>query len=327
MAEARSDGGHCRGIVIGTSSSAGAQEFVLVSVPVGTVVRGPAGSLNLIAEVAPPADLVGMTCTARSEAENQESVHPDNNIIVGSNGSQIVIPNIESAPGQITPGTGELTLGATVRVELELGPDGVSSGGFVVVLDCQPTTTTTTTTIPTTPPPGGFVFSVSQICINDAPFLSFSASIPGFAPGTPMVLHWLDENGVEQFTHDVTLGDGQVVWPGAEVAAEGGEPIDWPGWVTLPNGEWIQADDGFVWARGSVGIFATVNPTSPTASASYPLPSPDCRTNPPGATSIASLPGTGSDSMAPAVVMGALLVAMGACFVVVARARNTEQRT
>ncbi len=191
--------------------------------------------------------------------------------------------------------------------------------------DCTPETTPPPTTTPTTPPPGGFTFSVSPICINDAPFLSFSASIPGFAPGTPMVLHWLDENGVEQFTQNVTLGAGQVVWPGAEVAAQGGEPIDWPGWVTLPNGEWIQADDGFVWARGSVGIFATVNPTSPTASASYPLPSPDCRTDPPE-TGGSTLPATGDDSQVPLVAVGMALLAAGAGLVIVTRQRTRTSR-
>jgi LPXTG-motif cell wall-anchored protein len=140
-----------------------------------------------------------------------------------------------------------------------------------------------------------------------------------------MVLHWLDQNGVEQFTQNVTLGDGQVIWPGAEVAEQGGEPTDWPGWVTLPNGEWIQADDGFIWARGTVGIFATVNPTSPTVSASYPLPSPDCAANPPSVTIISTLPGTGSSNAAPAVVAGALLALVGAGFVIATRSRGEAQ--
>jgi LPXTG-motif cell wall-anchored protein len=310
-------------VLIGTSGVASAQEFVVVDVPVGSVERGPAGSTLLIDEVAVDPALVGQTCEARTETENQESAHADNNLLVTSGGSTIVIADFESEPGEVTEGTGTLTLGTTVRVDLQFGPDEVSSGGFTVILECTPTTASTTTS--TTTPDQTFAFSVRQICINDAPYLQYSASIPGFAPGTPMVLHWLDQNGVEQFTQNVTLGDGQVVWPGAEVAEQGGEPVDWPGWVTLPNGEWIQADDGFVWARGSVGIFATVNPTSPTASASYPLPSPDCRVNPPNVTIISTLPGTGSSNSVPAVLAGALLAIVGAAFVVATRSRGGAQ--
>lgn len=240
--------------------------------------------------------------------------------IVTSNGLTVVIPpdgtTTSEYPG---PGTwvGTWTDGFVVEGELPMScPDTTTT---------TTPTTTTPTSVPTTPPDQTFVFSVSPVCINDAPYLRYSASIPGFAAGTPMVLHWLDESGAERYTQAVTLGDGQVIWPGAEVAEQGGEPIDWPGWVTLPNGEWVQADDGFVWARGTVGIFATVNPTSPVVSTNYPLPSPDCRVNPPGQTSIASLPATGTSRAAPAVLAGALLVLAGASFVVVTRARSRER--
>jgi LPXTG-motif cell wall-anchored protein len=255
------------------------------------------------------------TATGELVWTNADAIDGDTTVVT-STGVTIDVPAGESVrTAYIGPGTWVATWGDGVTVEGEMPAA------------CVDTTTTTPppTTVPTTPPDETFVFSVSSVCINDAPYLRYSASIPGFAAGTPMVLHWLDESGAERYTQSVTLGDGQVVWPGAEVAEQGGEPIDWPGWVTLPNGEWVQADDGFVWARGTVGVFATVNPTSPVASTSYPLPSPDCRVNPPGQTSIASLPSTGTSQVAPAVLTGALLMLAGACFMVVTRARSGER--
>ncbi|HEY5875522.1 MAG TPA: LPXTG cell wall anchor domain-containing protein, partial [Ilumatobacteraceae bacterium] len=63
------------------------------------------------------------------------------------------IPDFESAPFKVTPLTGTVVLGPTVRFEVRLGPTFVSSGGVVVTLDCTPVGPPTTPAPPTTPPP------------------------------------------------------------------------------------------------------------------------------------------------------------------------------
>lgn len=190
--------------------------------------------------------------------------------------------------------------------------------------DCTPQSTPPTTPPPpttTTPPTPGFAFSIRSECRNDTPVVVYDASISGFAAGTPMVLHWV-ANGVERFTQTVTLGSGEVLWPGAEVDAAG-QPTDWPGWVQQSNGEWIEAPDGFEWARPQVQVFATVNPTSEAIGLTYPPATPRCQARPPG-TGGSTLPATGDSSQAPLLAGGTLLVALGASFVVLTRARRVD---
>jgi LPXTG-motif cell wall-anchored protein len=176
---------------------------------------------------------------------------------------------------------------------------------------------------PTTPPPvPGFAFAITAVCRNDTPILTISAQVDGATAGTPMVLHWLDASGVERLTQTVTVGTTEVLWPGAAVDASG-EPTDWPGWVQVGPDEWVEAADGFEWARPNISMFATVNPTSATLPVSYPPSNPLCRTQPPGSSSRqegSTLPETG-DGTKPIVISGSLLLAMGALFVVVTRHR------
>jgi LPXTG-motif cell wall-anchored protein len=191
--------------------------------------------------------------------------------------------------------------------------------------DCTPQTVPPTTPPPTTTPPTpGFAFSIRSECRNDTPVVVYEASISGFAAGTPMVLHWV-ANGVERFTQTVALGSGEVLWPGAEVDAAG-QPTDWPGWVQQSNGEWIEAPDGFEWARPEVQVFATVNPTSEAIGLTYPPATPRCQARPddPGGS---TLPDTGANSQAPLVAGGTLLVALGTGLVIATRQRMRTGRS
>jgi LPXTG-motif cell wall-anchored protein len=206
-----------------------------------------------------------------------------------------------------------------------------------IPLDCGPETTPPTTPPPPTttpstgpppttePPTEGFSFSIRSECRNDTPVVTYEASITGFPPGTPMVLHWVDASGVERFTQTVSLGSGEVLWPGAVVDASG-DPTDWPGWVLQSNGEWIEAPDGFEWARPQVRVFATVNPTSEAITLTYPPATPTCSAEPPE-TSLTTLPSTGDSSRQPLVVGGALLVALGAALVVANRRQDGARAT
>lgn len=74
---------------------------------------------------------------------------------------------------------------------------------------------------------------------------------------------------------------GKVLWPGASVDPETGEPTGWPGWV-LVDGVWQQTDDPayFGWTRSVTSAIIQVNPDLEVALA-YPPATPDCDTNPP----------------------------------------------
>ena len=117
------------------------------------VVSGGEGEIRLLGEVTVAPELVGATCTGRAETANQDSVHPNNDMIITTGTTQAEIPDFESAPFKVTPLSGTVVLGPTVRFEVRLGPTFVSSGGVVVTLDCTPVGPPTTPAPPTTPPP------------------------------------------------------------------------------------------------------------------------------------------------------------------------------
>lgn len=159
-------------ILVAMAPGAGGQEEDFIVVPIDTIVRGPEGSTHLLASVEVPEPLQGQDCLIAARADNQGSVHPDNDLVVESDGSSIVLPDVEREPGVVTVAEGELLLGSTLSVSLIMGPDGVFSAGVHVGIcavpppptstttttiqpstTLAPTTTTTTTTPPTTAPP------------------------------------------------------------------------------------------------------------------------------------------------------------------------------
>ena len=106
----------------------------IITIPVDTVVRGPEGSVHVLAGAAVPADRVGNRCSVHAISQNQESVHPNSDLIVASGGSSVTLFDVEREGGGRTDGTGMLTLGETVAIEIRLGADEVFSGGFIVGL-------------------------------------------------------------------------------------------------------------------------------------------------------------------------------------------------
>jgi hypothetical protein len=118
---------------------------VVVDVDLTTVVRGPEGSEHLLATQDVPDALRGHSCSVRAVSHNQHSAHPDNDLVVASNGVAAVLRDVERAPFALTVATGPLTLGPEVSVTLVMGPDEVFSAGIVVELRCRAVETTTTT--------------------------------------------------------------------------------------------------------------------------------------------------------------------------------------
>ena len=115
---------------------AAAQDGTVITVPVDTVVRGAPGSEYLVASVAVAAEDVGRQCSVAAEGINQESVHPNSDLLVRSGGGEVALLDVEREANVRTEATGTLTLGTDVSVFVRLGPDGLFSGGLVLTIDC-----------------------------------------------------------------------------------------------------------------------------------------------------------------------------------------------
>lgn len=121
-----------------------------LTVPLPEVRYGEPGSTDDVSVTEVPDDLLERDCEVRLSGKNNASVHEGNGLMVSSGGQILWFPGIEDEPDQETVTGGTLRLGETVVVALQFGPDGVSSGGFSVLFDCEPPTTTST--VPTTLP-------------------------------------------------------------------------------------------------------------------------------------------------------------------------------
>ncbi len=116
-----------------------------LSIPIETVIKGPAGSQHLLATIEVPAESRGETCQVSAIARNQTSEHPDSNLLISS-ATDVEILDVENQAGGTVFIGGPITLSDTVTVTLTLGGDRVFSAGFDLEIDCPPFNPTTTTT-------------------------------------------------------------------------------------------------------------------------------------------------------------------------------------
>ncbi len=137
-------------VAVGFMAPAGAADDLVIQIDY-EVVRG-SGTVE-VARATVPADLVGDSCEATLVADNNESIHDGNNLIVSTGGESVTFTDVESEAFQETTAEGEVVLGEAVIVELQLGEDGISSGGFVLSFDCSQDVTTTTVAPTTTEVP------------------------------------------------------------------------------------------------------------------------------------------------------------------------------
>jgi hypothetical protein len=113
------------------------------------VVTGAPGSEHLLFDG--PMPVSGELCSlTASDAGNNTSVHPDNDLRLESNGQVVNFFDVERRPNVDTPGDQSIVPGATGTVTLTLGGDGVYSADLVLVFECEPVATTTTTVLETT---------------------------------------------------------------------------------------------------------------------------------------------------------------------------------
>jgi hypothetical protein len=209
--------------------------------------------------------------------------------------------------------------------------------------DCDEESTTTTT-IPdsstTTTIAGVTVTTMLDIaavgaeCRNDIPFFAYDVDWPG---GGTATITFINPMGADIVHENMPLS-GAVLWPGAN-----DDPADWPGWI-LQDGVWVEADDGFLWARGTMQVQFEVNPTA-IVSVSYPPAGAACAgprnasvpripdvvggvtITPPPVTdeveAIEQLPFTGVDT-GPLMAVALAILALGTLLVVSTRDEEPE---
>ena len=155
-----------------------------------------------------------------------------------------------------------------------LTPAGTTTSTTTTLPEETTTTTTipgstSTLTIPPSPPTTLGAGEITAVCVSDIPFLSYE--ILDFPEGTLLSeIRFNNPTGGPDVVYVDQPLSGQVLWPGASDIP----PFDWPGWE-LVNGVWVEADDGFLWARETVSITFTINP-SVTISVDYPPASSIC---------------------------------------------------
>lgn len=130
-------------LIVTVSSPAKAQSDLTLEAQ-KDVRRGDGGSTLLLDEVSVPSDLQGLTCVANVVGSNNPSTHPGNDLLLVSASTE-EFSEVEAVPDQIADDSGSIVLGDSVQLELRFGPGGVSSAGWVVVINCPPPSTTTST--------------------------------------------------------------------------------------------------------------------------------------------------------------------------------------
>ena len=94
------------------------------------------GTLQPVASEGVAAELQGQTCDLRIVAENGHSVHPGNTVIVTTGESRVETPGVEDVADGRVLAVHQIVLGETVEVGLLMGPEGLSSLGFTIGIDC-----------------------------------------------------------------------------------------------------------------------------------------------------------------------------------------------
>jgi LPXTG-motif cell wall-anchored protein len=167
---------------------------------------------------------------------------------------------------------------------------------------------------------------IASQCVGAVPYLGYSVTLPeGFVAdsSTPLTVTFVHPTDSSQ--NYVVTGlplSGTLLWPGARATA----PQQWPGWVQLADGTYVETDGNYAWTRAAAGVTVRfdVNPTYVTT-VFYPPESSVCANpvNPapasvPG-TGTSALPATGGSDMAPWGIGAALMLIAGVMLVTMRR--------
>lgn len=139
-------------LLVGTFASPAAAATELISIPVDRVFYGDPGEEVLVASATVPADVVGLSCLLTGETVNQGSEHPDNDLLIRVGGDMRVFRDFEDERDIRYTFTESVVLADRVDIFVRLGPDGVTSGGFLISFECETPPTSSTTSSTTTLP-------------------------------------------------------------------------------------------------------------------------------------------------------------------------------
>ena len=121
----------------------------LISIPVDEIIYGSEGEEILVASAEVPPDLIGLSCQMTGETVNQESVHFGNDLVIRLGAQTEELANFEDERDIRYTFSSIAELPPRIDVYVRLGPDGVSSGGFLISIECDlepPTSSTSTST-------------------------------------------------------------------------------------------------------------------------------------------------------------------------------------
>jgi hypothetical protein len=86
------------------------------SIPIDTVVFAPEGSTTFLASESIAPEFSGQMCTVSAASEHQDSVHPDNDLIVESRGSVVVVENVEGGVSGVVTAESDIQFGSELAV-------------------------------------------------------------------------------------------------------------------------------------------------------------------------------------------------------------------
>lgn len=191
-----------------------------------------------------------------------------------------------------------------------------------------------------TPPEANLEGSLLEpFCSDDAPYLAYDIIVndPGETvdPSITTATITFVNPGGENWSTEVPIGSGSILWPGASVS--GGVATGWPGYqLNSSTGEYEPVGNAnFGWSRAAgTEVVVEVNPSMSFA-VSYPPSTAECMTTPvvevdpisKTTDAVPTLSTTGFESMPMALGAGALLLAGAATVVVAARRTSAGTRS
>ena len=197
----------------------GDEEFTIV-IPIDTVVSAPEGSTTVLATAPVGEEFAGQVCSVATRAENQESVHPGNNLTVASGSSVVVLEDVESGANVVVTADGELVLGTEIVVSLVMGPDELFSAGLEVHVSCSSVGVTTTTLEATTTTVGATTTSGGQVGSTTLPSEEPTSTVEDTVQGTVVTTTTVDDEveAVEILPFTGSERDGLLVLAASAIA-------------------------------------------------------------------------------------------------------------
>jgi hypothetical protein len=160
-----------------------------------------------------------------------------------------------------------------------------------------------------------------SICVADVPYLDWDLALPAGFPNqgaNPLTITFVNPDGDDYVLTGLPL-EGTMLWPGASDE----DPQQWPGWMQLDDGTYVETEGNFAWTRDNVQVVFSVNPEY-TTRIQYPPATSACADVPEGPSeSGGGLSETGTDAVKHVPFAAALMV-VGGFLLFVARRRRDE---